>query len=223
MNRRLRSERAGALLVVVLGMAVPLPAAGVGASSASTEKSPEADRQFFETKIQPILAAKCYKCHSHQSEKPRGGLMLDSHEAIQQGGNSGPIVEPGKPENSLLIHAIRYANEDLQMPPKGEKLDDHQIADLTEWVRQRRRDSHLRERWNEIRCNVANRTKPLGIQTRAQTSGAGRSGRRMGAESDRQLHPRKAGSERPGAEFTCQQSRAPAPCVSRSYRPAAAL
>src|SRR6185503_244403 len=50
-------------------------------------------------------------------------------------GNTGAAIVPGKPDESLLIQAIRYKDEDLQMPPKGEKLSDQQIADLTEWVR----------------------------------------------------------------------------------------
>ena len=93
------------------------------------------DLQFFESKIRPLLADKCYKCHSRDADKPRGGLMLDTREAWMHGGNSGPVIVPGKPADSLLIEAISYKSEDLQMPPKGEKLSDAQIADLTEWVR----------------------------------------------------------------------------------------
>ncbi|MEY4089390.1 MAG: hypothetical protein RJB55_1661, partial [Verrucomicrobiota bacterium] len=96
---------------------------------------PAADVQFFENKIRPILVDKCYKCHSKESEKVRGGLLLDSREATLQGGNTGPALVPGKPDESLLIQAVRYKDEDLQMPPKGEKLSDAQIADLVEWVR----------------------------------------------------------------------------------------
>ena len=94
-----------------------------------------ADLQFFEAKIRPLLAEKCYKCHSNESEKVKGGFLLDTREAVLAGGNTGPAIVPGKPDDSLLIQAIRYKDEDLQMPPKGEKLSDQQIADLTEWVR----------------------------------------------------------------------------------------
>ncbi len=93
------------------------------------------DLQFFETKIRPILADKCYKCHSKEADKVKGGLLLDSKEALFHGGNTGPAIVPGKPDDSLLIQAVRYKDEDLQMPPKGEKLSDQQIADLTEWVK----------------------------------------------------------------------------------------
>ena len=93
------------------------------------------DLAFFETKIRPLLIDRCYQCHSKEADKVRGGLLLDSREALIHGGNTGSAVVPGKPNESLLIKAVRYADEDLQMPPKGEKLSDQQIADLTEWVR----------------------------------------------------------------------------------------
>ena len=95
------------------------------------------DRQFFETKIQPVLSEDCYKCHSHQADRIKGKLMLDSREGLLLGGNTGPAIVPGRPDDSLLIQAIRYTDEDLQMPPKdhGGQLTAQQIADLTEWVR----------------------------------------------------------------------------------------
>ncbi len=68
-----------------------------------------------------------------RAEKSKGGLRLDSAAAIAAGGDSGPVVVPGKPGESRLIEAIRYAGE-LKMPPKG-KLSDAEIAELTEWVR----------------------------------------------------------------------------------------
>ncbi len=61
--------------------------------------------------------------------------MLDTREAWLHGGDSGEVIVPGKPEESLLIRAVRYEDEDLQMPPKGDKLSDRQIADLAEWIR----------------------------------------------------------------------------------------
>ncbi len=96
-----------------------------------------ADRQFFETKVEPVLSEACYKCHSHQADRIKGKLMLDSREGLLLGGNTGPAIVPGKPEDSLLIEAIRYADEELQMPPPdhGGMLTTQQIADLTEWVR----------------------------------------------------------------------------------------
>ncbi len=123
-----------ARLVFVASVAV----GGVVLRAASPMMTPAisaADLQFFEAKIRPVLVDNCYKCHSKEADKVRGGFLIDSREAILHGGNSGPVIVPGKPDDSLLIQAIRYKDEDLQMPPKGEKLSDEQIADLTEWVR----------------------------------------------------------------------------------------
>ena len=91
--------------------------------------------EFYEQKIAPVLSEHCYKCHSHASEKIKGGLVLDSAEGALTGGDSGPAIVPGDPGKSLLIEAIGYGNDDLQMPPKGKKLTDAQIAALTEWVK----------------------------------------------------------------------------------------
>ncbi|HSI10075.1 MAG: PSD1 and planctomycete cytochrome C domain-containing protein [Rariglobus sp.] len=93
------------------------------------------DLEFFETKIRPVLADQCYRCHSSQSEKLRADLNLDTRASTLEGGESGPALVPGKPDDSLLIQAIRYGNPDLRMPPKGNKLPDDVIANFEEWVR----------------------------------------------------------------------------------------
>ena len=94
--------------------------------------SPE-DLQFFESKVRPVLVERCYECHSAESEKIKGGLRVDSREALLAGGDSGPAMVPGKPGESRIIQAIRYEDEDLQMPPK-EKLKAEEIAALEKWV-----------------------------------------------------------------------------------------
>jgi hypothetical protein len=94
------------------------------------------DFEFFEKKIRPILVDNCYKCHSSKAEKgPKGGLLLDSKEGLLKGGDSGPAIVPEHPDKSLLIKAIRYTDENLQMPPKGKKLGAEQIADLETWIK----------------------------------------------------------------------------------------
>ncbi len=101
----------------------------------SAESSPTAeDLEFFEKRIRPLLAERCYKCHSHESEKLKGGLYLDSIAGALHGGDTGPAITPGNPERSLLVEAIQYKNTDLEMPPKG-KLEDAAIADLVKWVK----------------------------------------------------------------------------------------
>src|SRR5207245_11172930 len=83
-----------------------------------------AQTQFFETKIRPLFADNCYKCHSQQAEKVKGGLLLDTREGLLKGGENGPVIVPGHQEMSLLIKAVRYTDPDLQMPPKSKKLTD---------------------------------------------------------------------------------------------------
>jgi hypothetical protein len=86
--------------------------------------------RFFETKVRPLLAAECFECHS--ADKAEGGLRLDTAATIRAGGDSGPVLVPGKPEQSLLVNAIRY--EDLEMPPKG-PLTKTQQETLIKWIR----------------------------------------------------------------------------------------
>lgn len=92
---------------------------------------------FFEKKIRPVLAEKCYKCHAEASEKIKGGFVLDTREGIRRGGDSGPGVVPGDLVKSLVIESLHYTNKDMQMPPEknGGKLPDSVIADFEQWVR----------------------------------------------------------------------------------------
>jgi hypothetical protein len=83
---------------------------------------------FFEKEVRPILVKRCFECHSNTKQK--GGLRVDHIGYLKSGGDTGPALVPGKPEKSALIEAVRYANEDFQMPPKnnGGKLPDAEIA-----------------------------------------------------------------------------------------------
>ena len=116
----------------------------------------EARLEFFEKKIRPLLVTHCYECHSADSKKPGGELLLDSRGGLQQGGESGTAIRPGQPDASLLIKAVRYTDDGLKMPPKG-KLPDSAIADLEAWVKSGAtdpRDQPTRSKsaasWNEI-------------------------------------------------------------------------
>src|SRR4051794_38327189 len=85
---------------------------------------------FFETKIRPVLVGHCYSCHA-AGTKQKGGLRLDTREGVRRGGESGPALVPGKPQESLLIKALRQQGP--KMPPKG-KLPDAVVADFVRWV-----------------------------------------------------------------------------------------
>src|SRR5205809_4291750 len=108
---------------------------GVVAMGVSRAPAAEADgTEFFEKKIRPVMVERCYECHSATAKKLKGKFRLDTKEDFEKGGDTGAAVTPGDPEKSLLIKAIRYKDEDLQMPPK-QKLSDEQVHDFEQWVK----------------------------------------------------------------------------------------
>src|SRR5215216_2474970 len=106
---------------------------GVGLlmGAARAENNDRAGLDFFETSIRPLLVENCHSCHGQKKQK--GELRLDSHASAMRGGELGAVIVPGKPDESLLIKAVRYLDADLSMPPK-KKLSQKQIEDLTRWV-----------------------------------------------------------------------------------------
>jgi hypothetical protein len=114
---------------------------------ACCHSTPAQDFEFFEKKIRPVLVEHCYRCHSHEAEKIKGELFLDSKEGMLKGGSSGkPAIVPDEPEASKLIEAIRYSNSELQMPPpKFGKLTEQQIADFIAWVKTGAPDPRTKE------------------------------------------------------------------------------
>ena len=104
-------------------------------SSAEVFADDRADLEFFEKRIRPVLVGQCYSCHSQaaaKTKKLKGGLFLDSREGLLKGGDSGPAIEPGKPDDSLLLSAMRY--DSFEMPPKG-RLPKQVIADFAKWIK----------------------------------------------------------------------------------------
>jgi cytochrome c553 len=123
-----RRRWCGGLIWLALGLAPLLAVAAVSTDRAGIE--------FFEKHVRPVLADHCYNCHSPGAEKGvKGGLLLDTRDGLLKGGDNGPAIVAGDPEKSLLIKAVRYHDENLQMPPKGKKLSDQQIEDLVAWVK----------------------------------------------------------------------------------------
>jgi hypothetical protein len=96
----------------------------------SLGEAPDAT-EFFEKSVRPLLAEHCYKCHGPAVEEVEGGLRLSSREAVLAGGDSGPAAVEGKPDQSLLIEAVRHGN--LKMPPDA-KLSSNQIDVLRQWI-----------------------------------------------------------------------------------------
>ena len=127
---KLRTE----LLAVSLAFcALASPATVAGDDRASESPGPDGTA-FFEKKIRPLLVEHCYECHSEDAREQQGGLLLDRPAAWLKGGQSGKAVVPGEPDSSLLMQAVRYRNEDLQMPPE-EPLDADSVRLLEEWIR----------------------------------------------------------------------------------------
>jgi mono/diheme cytochrome c family protein len=90
----------------------------------------EAALAFFENRVRPVLAENCFGCHG--AEKEKGGLRLDSRARALEGSDNGPVIVPGKPEESVLVRAIRHDGE-TRMPPKG-KLKDADVAAIARWI-----------------------------------------------------------------------------------------
>lgn len=143
-------------LFVILSALFVDSAWGEDAPNAKGPLTPE-QTEFFEKKIRPVLVKHCYQCHSQEAEAAnqlKGGLLLDSREGTLTGGDSGPAVEPGKPDETLLLEALRY--DTFKMPPKG-KLPDNVIADFEAWVKMGAPDPRVGKA----------PTKPMGIDIEA--------------------------------------------------------
>ncbi len=93
-----------------------------------------AGRELFEKRIRPILIEHCHQCHSAESDEIQAGLRLDSQSGWQQGGDSGPAIRPGEPDQSLLLKAIRYDDDVSPMPP-DQKLSEEIASDFATWIR----------------------------------------------------------------------------------------
>jgi hypothetical protein len=114
-------------VLLLAGLSALAPAASVFAQSRSREGI-----EFFEKNIRPLLAKRCYACHSKDAKELQGGLLLDTRAGWQKGGDSGPVIVPGKPDASPLIDAVRYGKR--EMPPDT-KLPAAEIALLEQWVK----------------------------------------------------------------------------------------
>lgn len=89
-------------------------------------------RDFFEAKIRPVLVKHCYECHSSQSAEVAGKLLVDSRDGMRSGGESGPVLLAGRPDESLIIQALRY--DGLEMPPEA-PLPPAVVQDFVRWIK----------------------------------------------------------------------------------------
>lgn len=100
-------------------------------AAASSETATPENLEFFEAKVRPLFAKRCYQCHKSDSGEENGGLHLDHIASILKGGDTGPAIVPGDSENSLLIQAVEYRS--VEMPPEA-KLPLEEIAIFKKWI-----------------------------------------------------------------------------------------
>ncbi|MSV27418.1 MAG: DUF1549 domain-containing protein [Bryobacterales bacterium] len=110
-----------------LGLRVAL---ALAVASLLLAQAPAGPVDFYKTRVQPLLASKCYACHTQQA---LGGLRLDTRQSVAKGGNSGPAIISGRAADSLLIQAVTHTHPRIKMPPNG-RLSDPEIQDLRLWI-----------------------------------------------------------------------------------------
>lgn len=108
------------LLLAISLLALPV----VSAQDLTREES-----DLFEKHVRPVFVAHCITCHGEA--KQESDLRLDSREAMLQGGAAGPAIVPGKPDESLLLEALRY--ESYEMPPSGQ-IDESLVEGVEKWI-----------------------------------------------------------------------------------------
>ena len=94
----------------------------------------EAAALDFEKEVLPVLKKRCFECHG--PEKQKSGLRVDSRAALLKGGDFGAAIVPGDAAGSHLIKVIASTDDDVKMPPKGERLTSAQIDSLRKWIAQ---------------------------------------------------------------------------------------
>src|SRR5438876_7853416 len=129
-HRVFHAARAGVVAALALWL--------VSAATAGAVDLPKDGVEFFENKIRPVLADRCYNCHDGSGVKAvKGEFTLDTRKGLLAGGESGKAaIVPGDPAASPLIRAIKWQNAKFRMPPKEEhKLSAEQVADFEAWVK----------------------------------------------------------------------------------------
>ncbi len=111
----------------------PLRFLGAAALLASAASAEPAKVDF--ARVQAVLESKCLECHN--PDKVKGDLLMHTAEALLKGGDSGPALVPGKPDESELVkRLILPADHDDLMPPKGGPLPAADIELVKAWIAQ---------------------------------------------------------------------------------------
>ncbi|MGV3721025.1 MAG: DUF1549 domain-containing protein, partial [Actinomycetota bacterium] len=158
-----RIASAGALGILLLGTQL-LPGRAASQRTAIPYPRPATPEQlgYFEKKVRPILVERCYNCHSN-AFKGAGGLRLDTGLGFFTGGNTGPLIVPGHPEQSLLIARLKSAEPARRMPQESKlPLPAEQIEILEAWIKDGaawpdetekapQAPAHLQQRYTELK------------------------------------------------------------------------
>ncbi len=155
--------------------------------------------EFFEKKIRPVLVDQCYSCHSAEAKKRKGGLALDTSADLLKGGETGPALKPGKPDESLIFQALTHEG-DLKMPPKA-PLSAAVQADFKTWIAMGAPDPRqggvkpVGIDWNEAQALV--------VSAHKQTAHSGRTKQILAKDGPRPLRSGKARERKTAAGAGC--------------------
>jgi hypothetical protein len=117
--------------------ATPAPAANPSAPVPAAPAAPAGNKDdvaFFKSKVEPILAERCYKCHSNAEGKTKGGLALDTRDGMMKGGEDGKVLDTANLSKSMLMTRLLSKDKEEKMPPKDANLTPAELATLTAWV-----------------------------------------------------------------------------------------
>ena len=117
------------------GQTPVMPASSSVVTTNTVDMKTAAGGSEYHKSIQPLLAAKCVKCHG--PEKQKGGLRLDDKSAAFKGGDSEmSAIAPGHSAESRLVQLVTSTDNDERMPPEGEgePLTEEQIDLLRHWI-----------------------------------------------------------------------------------------
>lgn len=124
----MNAKRLATGVLLVCAFTVPGTALAIPAPTIT-----EPEREFFETKIRPVLIEHCYQCHN-SSGTTEGGLAVDHRKPLVIGGDGGPVIVAGKPDQSRLIKVMRHEIDGLEMPEGGPKLEEAIVRDFERWI-----------------------------------------------------------------------------------------
>ncbi len=138
-HRQCAWQTPGIVRVIAALLALPFLAFASAASAddkTKNEVNSTTDRvTFFERQVRPLLAMRCYECHSTKTGEENGALVMETAEGIAAGGSRGSMFSKETPSDGLLFRVLDYNDPDLQMPPDG-KLPNEELAVLQRWIRE---------------------------------------------------------------------------------------